>query len=124
MNEPYRAAADLDTLCMKNDDVDSYITQFAELARKALYQENDPAVLEIFKRGLPFKLLDNCMNHDGPNMWETWKASTRKHQAIITTMAPLKNRATEEHQPKPKSSVPLPTIRTTLPPLDNPKERQ
>ena len=49
VNEPYQAMADLDTLCMKNDDIDSYITQFAELARKALYQENDPAVLKIFK---------------------------------------------------------------------------
>jgi len=49
INKPYQAAADLDTLHMKNDDIDTYITRFTELARKALYQENDPTVLKIFK---------------------------------------------------------------------------
>ena len=41
-NEPYRAAADLDKLRMQHDNVDEYITRFAELAREALYHENDP----------------------------------------------------------------------------------
>jgi len=82
---------------MKNNDIDTYITQFAKLARKALYQENDPAVLKIFKWGLPFKILDLCMNHNGPDMWESWKIATHKRQAIVTAMAPLMNRATTEH---------------------------
>ena len=69
-NEPYQAMADLNTLHMKNDDINSYITRFAKLVHKALYQENNPAVLEIFKRGLPFKLLNLCMNHDEPDTWE------------------------------------------------------
>jgi hypothetical protein len=51
-NEPYRAAAELNKLCMKNNNVDTYITVFTELARKALYEENDSAILEIFKAGL------------------------------------------------------------------------
>ena len=65
-NEPYQAAADLDKLRMQHDDVDEYITRFAELARKALFHEDDPAVLEMFKSGLPLELLEPCMHHDNP----------------------------------------------------------
>ena len=51
---------------MKYDNIDEYITQFAELARKALYHENDPAVLEKFKSGLPLELLEPCMLRSSP----------------------------------------------------------
>ena len=47
-NEPYRAAADLDKLRMKNENIDEYITQFTELVHKVLYHENDPAVTICF----------------------------------------------------------------------------
>jgi hypothetical protein len=66
MNQQYCTATELHELRMKNDDVDTYITVFAELARKALYKENDPAVLEIFKAGLPLTLLEKCMHHNEP----------------------------------------------------------
>ena len=85
-NEPYRAAADLDKLRMQHDDVDEYITRFAELARKALYHENDPAVLEKFKSGLPLELLEPCMQHDIPQNWEAWTRSARTRQAILTSL--------------------------------------
>ena len=65
-NEPWRAAAELDKLRMQYDNIDEYITRFAELARKALYHENDPAVLEKFKSGLPLELLEPCVHHDEP----------------------------------------------------------
>ena len=65
-NEPYRAAAELDQLRMEDNDINTYITVFAELARKALYHEDDPAVLEKFKAGLPLELLEPCMQHDDP----------------------------------------------------------
>jgi hypothetical protein len=42
------------------------ITKFAELACKAQYQEDDPAVLEELKSGLSFRPLDNYMNLDQP----------------------------------------------------------
>ena len=51
---------------MKNENVDEYIAVFAELAHKALYHENDPAVLEKFKLGLPLDLLEPCMHHNDP----------------------------------------------------------
>ena len=65
-NEPHRTAAALNRLRMKDENVDKYITVFAELAQKALYCEDDPAVLEKFKSGLPLVLLEPCMNHDDP----------------------------------------------------------
>ena len=71
---------------MKHDGIDEYITQFAELARKVLYHENDPAVLEKFKSGLPLELLEPCMHHDNPQNWEAWTRSTRARQAILTSL--------------------------------------
>ena len=85
-NEPYRAAADLDRLRMQHDNVDEYITRFAELARKALYHEDDPAVLEKFKSGLPLELLKPCVHHDNPQNWEAWTRSARARQAILTSL--------------------------------------
>ena len=85
-NEPYRTAAALDKLRMKDENVDEYITIFAELARKALYHEDDPAVLEKFKSGLPLELLKPCMNHDNPRNWEAWVRSACARQAILASL--------------------------------------
>ena len=77
---------------MKDENVDEYITVFTELARKALYHEDDPAVLEKFKLGLPLELLEPCMNHNDPKNWKAWTKSTCAHQAILTS---LKNHQTD-----------------------------
>ena len=95
---------------MKHDDIDEYITQFAELARKALYHEDDPAVLEKFKSGLPLKLLESCMQHDSPWNWDAWTKSARAHQAILTSL--------EAHQTDMIQRSPsLMKIYTSTPPL-------
>ena len=65
-NEPYCTIAELDKLQIKGNNIDEYITQFMELACKALYHEDDPVVLEKFKTGLPLELLEPCMHHDDP----------------------------------------------------------
>jgi hypothetical protein len=113
-NEPYRAAAELNKLRMKNDDVDTYIMVFAELARKALYEENDPAVLEIFKAGLPLELLEKCMHFDEPQNWDAWTRSARARQAILTS---LKAHQTET-QERSTSSIQVTSLTpsTTPPP--------
>jgi hypothetical protein len=87
-NAHYKAAAELDKLKMDGNNIDHYITKFAELARKAQYHEDDPAVLEKFKHGLSVRLLETAMNHDQPANWEQWKLSTRKRQAILTSIEP------------------------------------
>jgi hypothetical protein len=114
-NEPYRAAADLDKLRMQHDNVDEYITQFAELARKALYHEDDPAVLEKFKSGLPLKLLEPCVQHDDPRNWEAWTRSARARQAILTSLKAHRN-DTAQRSPSPMK-VCTPTPPSTPPPI-------
>jgi hypothetical protein len=112
-NEPYRAAAELDRLQMQYDNIDEYIAQFAELARKALYHENDPAVLEKFKSGLPLELLEPCIHHDEPRNWEAWTKSTHMCQAILTSLKAHRLGTTQrplspiqERTPTPPSTPP------------------
>ena len=79
---------------MKHENIDEYITKFAELVRKALYHENDPAVLEKFKLGLPLELLEPCMHHDNPRNWEAWTRSALMRQAILTSLEAHRTDAT------------------------------
>ena len=81
-NKPYHAAAELDKLQMKNDNIDKYITVFAKLVHKVLYHKDNPTVLEKFKSGLLLKLLELCMHHDDPQNWEAWMRSACACQAI------------------------------------------
>ena len=114
-NEPYRAAADLDKLRMQHDSVDEYITRFAELARKALYHENDPAVLEKFKSGLPLELLEPCIHHDEPQNWEAWTKSARTRQAILTSLKTHRVNTTRRPLSPIKECTPTPP--STPPPV-------
>jgi hypothetical protein len=114
-NEPYHVAAELNQLCMKNDDVDTYITVFTELAHKVLYKENNPTVLEVFKAGLPLDLLEKCMHFDEPWNWDAWTRSACTHQAILTSLKTHRAN-THEHQFKSPIQVMPPTPSMTPPP--------
>jgi hypothetical protein len=87
-NAHYKAATELDKLKMEGSNIDHYITKFAKLVWKAQYQDNNPAVLEKFKHRLPVQLLKVAMHHNQPQDWEQWKHSTRKRQAILTSIEP------------------------------------
>ena len=93
---------------MLHDNVDKYITQFAKLARKALYHENDPAVLEKFKSGLPLELLKPCMHHDNPQNWEAWTRSPRARQAILTSLKAHQADTTQRSPSPMKICTPTP----------------
>ena len=107
-NEPYRAAADLNKLRMQHDNVDEYITRFAELACKVLYHEDDPAVLEKFKSGLPLELLEPCMHHDSPQNWGAWTRSVRACQAILTSLKAHQTDTTRRSPSPMKICTPTP----------------
>ena len=115
-NEPYRATAELDKLRMKNKNIDEYITKFAELARKVLYHENDPAVLEKFKSGLPLELLEPCIHHDDPQSWEAWTKSTCACQAILTSLKSHQAYKMTQRSPSPMKEC-TPTPPSTPPPI-------
>ena len=117
-NEPYRAATDLDKLRMQHDDVDEYITRFAKLARKALYHEDDPAVLEKFKSGLPLELLEPCMHHDVPQNWEAWTRSTRTRQAILTSLKAHQTDNTQRPPSPMKEYTSVPSSTPLLVPME------
>jgi hypothetical protein len=117
MNKPYRAAADLDKLRMRHNNVDEYITRFAELARKALYHENDPAVLEKFKSGLLLELLEPCTHHDNPQNWEAWTKSACARQAILTSLKVHQIDTTRRSSSLMKICTPTPPSTPPLPPM-------
>ena len=100
---------------MKDEKIDEYITTFAELARKALYHEDDPAVLEKFKSGLPLELLEPCMHHDDPRSWEAWTKSMRTRQAILTSLKAHQTDTTQRSPSPMKMCTPTPP--STPPPI-------
>jgi hypothetical protein len=113
-NESHRTATALDKLRMKDEEIDEYIATFAKLARKALYHEDDPVVLEKFKSGLPLELLKPCIHHDDPQSWEAWTRSARMRQAILTS---LKAHLTDTTRQSPSPmKICTPTPPSTPPP--------
>ncbi len=50
------------------------------MARKAGYNLDEEATLDIFQRALPFKLVANCIKFDHPITWNDWTWSARAHQ--------------------------------------------
>ena len=93
---------------MEDEKIDEYITTFAELARKALCHEDDPAVLEKFKSGLPLELLELCMHHDDPQSWKAWTKSARTRQAILTSLKAHQTDATQQSPSPMKVCIPTP----------------
>jgi len=65
---------------MKGDDVDTYISTFQNLARKAGYTLDENVTLGLFADGLPPKLMVNCVKFDHPVTWNDWTASAHLHQ--------------------------------------------
>ena len=101
VNAPAKARARLDKLAMKGDELDQYITDFANLAVEAGFSLTDPACLKYFKKGLPTGLLEKCLSLDQPANWPEWCNSARHRQAIWTK---LKNYQTNLGQGRKRPS--------------------
>jgi len=59
--EKVKAQQNIRDLRMKGDDLDTFISQFQSIAKKAGYNLDEEATLDIFQRGLPYKLVSNCI---------------------------------------------------------------
>ena len=59
--EKVKAQQNIRDLKMKGDDLDTFISQFQSIAKKARYNLDEEATLDIFQRGLPYKLVSNCI---------------------------------------------------------------
>src|SRR6266571_2464563 len=79
-SEKVKAQNQLRDFKMKGDDVDTYISQFQNLARKAGYTLNENVTLGMFADGLPPKLMVNCIKFDHPVDWNDWTHTARLHQ--------------------------------------------
>ncbi len=78
--EKQKAQHNIRDLKMKGDDLDGFIAQFATTARKAGYDLDSEATLDVFQRALPFKLVANCVKFDHPVTWNDWTRSAQTHQ--------------------------------------------
>ncbi len=78
--EKAKAQHQLQDFRMKGDDIDTYISTFQNLARKAGYTLDENVTLGMFADGLPPKLMVNCVKFDHPHDWNDWINSARLHQ--------------------------------------------
>ena len=123
INKPYHAAVELDKLCMKHNDIDTYITRFAKLVHKALYHEDNPTVLEKFKAGLMLELLEKCMHHNNPHNWDAWMRSTHACQAILTSLKTYRTNKSAQQTPLPmREYLPTPPQTPLMTPPSIPME--
>jgi len=65
---------------MKGDNLDMFISQFQSIAKKARYNLDKEATLDIFQRGLPYKLVSNCIKFNHPVTWNDWTQAACTHQ--------------------------------------------
>jgi hypothetical protein len=75
------AGIKLQELHMTEDRLDDYIAEFEGLARRAGYDLNDPLAIRYFVRGLPRKLIKDCIDNGRPESFEEWaSAAHRQHR--------------------------------------------
>lgn len=79
---PELAQQEFRKLRMKDGNVDKYIADFEELARRAGHNVDDPANLQLFAQGLPVRLAENCIKLEDPKAFEQWAKAAQKHQKI------------------------------------------
>ncbi len=78
--EKQKAQHSIRELKMKGDDLDTFISQFQSIAKKAGYDLYGEATLDIFQRALPYKLVANCIQFDHPVTWNDWTGAAHRHQ--------------------------------------------
>ena len=67
-------------LRMKDGNVDKYIADFKELARRAGHNADELYNLQLFARGLPRRLADNCIDFENPETFEQWAKAAQQQQ--------------------------------------------
>ena len=81
---------------MKDGDIDTYVANFEQLARKAGYCLDTPQTIDIFTDGLPQELYAKVYQFDEPRNYEEWKNATiRRQEQYIHMKAKL-----DLHRPK------------------------
>ena len=83
---------------MKDGDIDTYVANFEQLARKAGYRLDTPQTINIFTDGLPQELYAKVYQFDELRNYEEWKNATIVTDAyIFTLVSHVTTRAQESH---------------------------
>ena len=81
---------------MKDGDIDAYVANFEQLARKAGYRLDTLQTIDIFTDGLPQELYAKVYQFDEPRNYKEWKNATiRRQEQYIHMKAKL-----DLHHPK------------------------
>src|SRR6266853_4264063 len=77
-----KAENELQTLHMKDGDINTYIITFKKLLKEASYTENEQDALKMFKTGLPGRLNIRIINNflTLPNTLEGWIEAAHQQQ--------------------------------------------
>ncbi len=77
-----KAENELQTLHMKDGDINTYIITFKKLLKEASYTENEQDALKMFKTGLPGRLNIHIINNflTLPNTLEGWIEAAHQQQ--------------------------------------------
>ncbi|KAH9168127.1 hypothetical protein EDB89DRAFT_2074247 [Lactarius sanguifluus] len=78
--ERTKARKSLQTLSMKGEDIDTYVTTFSNLIHKVGYNPDEATTLEMFQDGLPNQLVINTTRFHHPITWDDWKVAARLQQ--------------------------------------------
>ncbi|KAH9029731.1 hypothetical protein EDB84DRAFT_1603646 [Lactarius hengduanensis] len=91
---------------MIGEDIDSYVTKFEQLARRAHYRLNDPQTIDRFTAGLPQGLFTKIYELDEPRTFEQWKTSALHRQKQFIHMKARLNTYKAPRGPPPLPSAP------------------
>ena len=87
-----RVRIKLENLKMKDREIDSYISQFEEIARDAGYTVRNPETIYLFYRGLPRNILIDVLKlphiHIYKEMKELAVESSKFHQLLDNILGP------------------------------------
>ena len=75
-----KAQDKLHKLCMKEGNIDQYITDFQLLAMDTNVDLDEPTVLQLFYFGLPAGLAEKCIFINSPNNFDSWAKAAQKNQ--------------------------------------------
>ena len=65
---------------MKDRDIDAYVANFEQLAKKAGYWLDTPQTIGLFMDSLPKDLYEKVYQFDEPRNYEEWKNATMHWQ--------------------------------------------
>src|SRR6266702_3009043 len=92
-------------IVMQGNDFDEYVSQFEMLVRQARYAMNAPQTIDKFTEGIPFALMESCMNED-PITYEDWKKALEKRVLMKIHMEACRPELSRHrHSPSPTPSL-------------------